>query len=347
MDDTGTFCVDSNECEDDSRCDDGCKNSVGGYQCGCPEGFQLHLYFNQCVDKDECAEPNNPCGNSKCSNTIGSYNCGCPNGYQFDTRLSICVQSAGGCNNSPCSFGCNPVGNQGFSCDCPRGYQSIGDGHCVATVNPSSFNSLGNSWDYEEEYEEGNEDFISTEGCFACQMNGGSRSGGKRSRNQGRRRRRSRNRRSSEVQSSKDFFLETVGVLDTSKQIAQLGNNITVHMLLSVEQTKNRRRVVKLQPARNDLMQSLVYQIAKDPSGSMEIKRKSGVWGLYFKKRVIEPMKFNVWVRGQLKKGPFDKSRQRPACGFQNRNCSAEKGKQKEDAGRVESCQDSELYLIL
>ena len=174
----------------------------------------------------------------------------------------------------------------------------------MATVNPSSFNSLGNSWDYEEEYEEGNEDFISTEGCFACQMNGGRRSDGKRSRNQGRRRRRSRNRRSSEIQSSKDFFLETMGVLDTSKQIAQLGNNITVHMLLSVEQTKNRRRVVKLQPARNDLMQSLVYQIAKDPSGSMEIKRKSGVWGLYFKKRVAEPMKFNVWVRGQLKKGP-------------------------------------------
>lgn len=135
-------------------------------------------------------------------------------------------------------------------------------------------------------------------------MNGGSRSNGKRSRNQGRRRRRSRNRRSSEVQSSKDFFLETIGVLDTSKQIAQLGNNITVHMLLSVEQTKNRRRVVKLQPARNDLMKSLVYQIAKDPSGSLEIKRKSGVWGLYFKKRVTEPTKFNVWVRGQLKKGP-------------------------------------------
>ena len=46
------------------------------------------------------------------------------------------------------------------------------------------------------------------------------------------------------------------------------------------------------------------YQIAKDPSGSLEIKRKSGVWGLYFKKRVIEPVKFNVWVSGQLKKGP-------------------------------------------
>ena len=75
-------------------------------------------------------------------------------------------------------------------------------------------------------------------------------------------------------------------------------------MLVSVEQTKNRRRVVKVQPARNDLMKSIVYQIIKDPSGSMEIKRKAGVWGLYFKKRVNEPMNFNVWVRGQLRKGP-------------------------------------------
>lgn len=305
LDETGTFCVDSNECDDDSRCEDGCKNNVGSYQCGCPDGFQLHLYFNQCVDKDECADPVNPCGNNKCTNTIGSYNCGCPNGYQFDRRMSICIQSAGGCNNSPCAFGCNPVGPKGFSCECPRGYQTIGDGHCVATVNPSSFNRLGNSWDYDDQYEEGKDDFISTEGCFACQMNGGKRSSsGRRSRNQGRRRRRSRNRRSSEMQSSKEHFLETIGILDSSKKIALLGNNITVQLMLTIEQTKNRRRVVKLQPARNDLMHSIVYDISKDPSKSLEIKRKAGVWGLYFKKRVTEPTSFTVWVRGQLKKGP-------------------------------------------
>lgn len=92
--------------------------------------------------------------------------------------------------------------------------------------------------------------------------------------------------------------------MDTTSKIPNLGNNITVHLVVSTDQTRNRRRVVKLQPARNDLMQSIVYQIAKDPSGSMEIKRKAGVWGLYFKKRVAEEVHFNVWVLGKLKKGP-------------------------------------------
>ena len=44
-------------------------------------------------------------------------------GYQFDLRLSICIQSAGGCSNSPCNFGCNALGAQSFSCDCPAGYR--------------------------------------------------------------------------------------------------------------------------------------------------------------------------------------------------------------------------------
>ena len=135
-------------------------------------------------------------------------------------------------------------------------------------------------------------------------MNGGRRSDVRRSRSPRRRRRRSRNRRSSENPSTKQVFLETIGVLDVSNQIAQLGNNITVHLLLTTEQTKNRRRVVKLQPARNDLMQAVVYEIVKSPSDLLQIKRKSGVWGLYFKKRVTDPMSFNVWVKGQLKKGP-------------------------------------------
>ena len=42
------------------------------------QGFQLHLYFNQCVDKDECGGPTNPCGNNQCINTVGSFTCGCP-----------------------------------------------------------------------------------------------------------------------------------------------------------------------------------------------------------------------------------------------------------------------------
>lgn len=63
---------------------------MGSYRCGCPEGFVQHLYYNQCIDENECNT--SPCGDNTCINTIGSYKCGCPDGYQFDGNLQICVQ---------------------------------------------------------------------------------------------------------------------------------------------------------------------------------------------------------------------------------------------------------------
>lgn len=69
----------------------GCQNLVGGYKCGCPEGYTLHYYYNHCVDTNECLT--NPCGNNgDCINTPGSYRCGCPDGYQFDHSSNICLQ---------------------------------------------------------------------------------------------------------------------------------------------------------------------------------------------------------------------------------------------------------------
>lgn len=63
---------------------------MGAFRCNCPEGFIQHLYYNQCIDENECN--NSPCGDSVCINTIGSYKCGCPDHYQFDNDLQICVQ---------------------------------------------------------------------------------------------------------------------------------------------------------------------------------------------------------------------------------------------------------------
>lgn len=153
LDASGLFCVDKDECEDDGRCDEGCSNRQGSYKCGCPEGFQLHLYHNQCVDKDECAAPHSPCDGSPCTNTIGSYTCGCPSGYEFDLKMSICVQSSSGCSSAPCSFGCAPSGPRGFSCSCPRGYHSIGEGHCVASLSPATMESLQGWGDLGDDYE--------------------------------------------------------------------------------------------------------------------------------------------------------------------------------------------------
>ena len=48
LDQTGTFCIDNNECEDDSRCEDGCENSLGSYKCGCPE-VENHFLSTHCT----------------------------------------------------------------------------------------------------------------------------------------------------------------------------------------------------------------------------------------------------------------------------------------------------------
>lgn len=294
LDNTGTFCVDFNACTADSRCEEGCRNTAaGGYECGCPPGFQLHLYYNQCVDRNECAEAVNPCGSSRCTNTIGSYECGCPAGYQFDTALSVCVQAGGGgCGSAPCAFGCSPSGPQGYSCECPRGYQSIGDGHCVATVNPSSYQALARDWDLEDG-EEGTDDFISTEGCFSCQINGGSRGGGRKGR------KKQRSRRNANL-SDKDKFFRLLSNQTTEVE----PHNYKINLNVTMEQTANRKRIVKLQPSRSDLIKSLDYRLIGDSSGQLILKRISGIWGLFFKKRVSDPQNFVAYIKGDPLRGP-------------------------------------------
>ena len=236
-----------------------------------------------------------------------------PSGYHYDARLSICIQSAGGCSNSPCSFGCSPLGRQAFSCDCPQGYHSVGDGHCVSTVNPSGFSSLSSTWDYEEEDEE-EEEIISTEGCFSCQMNGfpgrkNKKTHSRHSSRQGRRRRNRRHKRSHPL-SYRENMLQAAGVKEVEEveevveEVVHFSRNLSVHLVLERQQTENRQRVVKLQPAREDLGHSLVYSIVDDPTGVLAIKRKAGIWGMFFRRRISQPGVFHVRVKGELKKGP-------------------------------------------
>ena len=75
-----------------------------------------------------------------------------------------------------CSFGCNSVGSSGFTCGCPRGYRGLNGGHCMVVNDPGLFYDDGDdngAFEYLEEGEEADEDVVSTEGCFACKMNGG------------------------------------------------------------------------------------------------------------------------------------------------------------------------------
>ena len=91
----------------------------------------------------------------------------------FDRKVSA------GCMGSPCAFGCTPNGPNGFNCGCPTGYQRIGQGHCLSTINPMGQGSYGdeignvptfsiNSDSYHVPPTE--DKIISTEGCFSCKV---------------------------------------------------------------------------------------------------------------------------------------------------------------------------------
>nr|CAD7591987.1 unnamed protein product [Timema genevievae] len=98
--------------------------------------------------------------------------------------IAIPVYISSGCSGSPCAFGCSALGGNGFSCGCPSGYQRIGQGHCLSTINPlaNGFGATGGGEDIgnvptypidtPDHYQVPEDKLISTEGCFTCKING-------------------------------------------------------------------------------------------------------------------------------------------------------------------------------
>ena len=76
------ICVDINECQSDKHgCKGTCNNTVGSYECGCEEGFEMNDK-GDCEDIDECATKSDDCtANQVCINTKGSHMCHCVAGY--------------------------------------------------------------------------------------------------------------------------------------------------------------------------------------------------------------------------------------------------------------------------
>ncbi|XP_054713925.1 hemicentin-1-like [Uloborus diversus] len=87
-------CEDINECEDKGKCQHSCENTVGSYNCLCPEGYQLGSSGKTCQDIDECLASKIDCGPEKmCFNMRGSYECietPCPPKYDRDPLTGYC-----------------------------------------------------------------------------------------------------------------------------------------------------------------------------------------------------------------------------------------------------------------
>lgn len=48
----GIVFTDVDECDGNHRCQHGCQNILGGYRCGCPQGYIQHYQWNQCVGEN-------------------------------------------------------------------------------------------------------------------------------------------------------------------------------------------------------------------------------------------------------------------------------------------------------
>ncbi|GIL80382.1 hypothetical protein Vretifemale_9486 [Volvox reticuliferus] len=120
-------CVDIDECQT-MACGDPaatCVNREGSYVCRCPDTTYYDAKSKKCVDVNECAVTNSPCGGSSiCTDQPGGYSCGCPanSGLAYVATMNDCLadlcspQTCGG--NSTCGMS-SPTS---YFCGCAPGF---------------------------------------------------------------------------------------------------------------------------------------------------------------------------------------------------------------------------------
>lgn len=121
----GSICIDIDECADSVKpCSHECLNSFGSYSCNCPPGLRIsQTKASECVDIDECLEHKDAC-EQDCVNTEGSYQCACFHGYQINSTDTTSCQDVDECSQSNSSCMHICFNSPGsFSCLCYTGFE--------------------------------------------------------------------------------------------------------------------------------------------------------------------------------------------------------------------------------
>ncbi|XP_053393414.1 polycystin-1-like [Mercenaria mercenaria] len=102
---------------------------------------------SECIDLDECAMEENPCGEYEiCSNQPGSYYCTCKDGFQRNVDQSDCVDTDE-CNYDPCPTNSDCINEIGsYMCNCRQGFYKTAHSHCAESKQFwSSIHILGSN----------------------------------------------------------------------------------------------------------------------------------------------------------------------------------------------------------
>ena len=120
-----------------------CVNTPGSFECVCWDGYMLDADGNNCIDVDECLNPDS-CGETElCANHDGHYSCYCAEGF----RQKLAKSKVGGwrhecvdideCEKWPCEYFEECVNSPGsYTCECPSGFEmSYPRGEKYTTIN--------------------------------------------------------------------------------------------------------------------------------------------------------------------------------------------------------------------
>jgi len=149
-------CYDADECADNNGgCSDICTNSVGSYECSCPDDKVLDIDQKTCVSDDsrdtgvfnECSVNNGGCS-QECVDLPSGYKCECFSGYSDVGGYCYNVNE---CLEGRCQYDHLCVDTEGsFYCNCPAGeVRTSNKTHCVPQTSrfdcPVGFEPLGHS----------------------------------------------------------------------------------------------------------------------------------------------------------------------------------------------------------